>query len=162
MGCVTSIPKRDLLLCIQTRQEERSPVGSQRIVSIPNRGWVSPVRVEFPHLTSPTTFIRIALLSTDLLDELTKIETLITVKPTGMEIIDPPKRMKYLCAREVLAPKAEQRARLGTQRCIPSPLIIQDRLVRFCSLSVLESALKACLPARASPLKLKKRRHYHV
>lgn len=151
MGCVVEIPKRDWLSCVQTRQEERSPVGTQRIVSIPKKGLDSTRRVEFPQLTSPMTFERIALLSAVLFNRLTKIKTLITVKPNGFKFIDTPGWVKYLCIGEVLASQSEQRARVGTQRCIPSPLIIQDRLARFCSLPVLGPALRAWLPARASP-----------
>ena len=85
MGCVVIIPKRDWLSCVQTRQEERSPVGTQRIVSIPEKDLASTTRVEFPQLTSLITFDRIALLLPRLFNELTKIKALITVTPNGVK-----------------------------------------------------------------------------
>lgn len=81
MGCVVEIPKRGWLSCMQRRQEERSPVGTQRIISIPERDLSSSMRLEFSPLIDLMTFGRIAQRSSGLCHRLSKMEALITVTP---------------------------------------------------------------------------------
>jgi hypothetical protein len=154
MGCLIRIPERVWMSCLWTRQEERSPVGTQRIISIPRMGLLPlPQKTELPRLPSFMTLDRIAPCLFNWLALATKIKVLITVIPKGVENIDASKLAEYSCIGEVLAPQSEQRARVGTQRCIPNPLSLQDRLVR-CSLGSLTRAPKHLNPqtlARASP-----------
>jgi len=156
MGCLIRIPKRVWMSCLWTRQEERSPVGTQRIISIPKTGLLPlPQKAELPRLPSFMTLDRIAPYLRDQLASATKIKASITVKPKGVENIDTPKWAEYSCIGEVLASQPEQRARVGTQRCTPYPLIINDRLVRLETLCSQRGArYKSLNPqtlARASP-----------
>lgn len=154
MGCVVLIPERDWVSRLRERQEERSPVATQRIISIPKEGLlISPKRVGRPHLPTPMTSDTITLCWLGSLKVHRHFRSLITVTATGLKIIDTPKWAEYSCIGEVLAPQSEQRARVGTQRCNPNPLSSQDRLVR-CSLGSLTRAPKHLNPqtlARASP-----------
>jgi len=153
MGGVVAIPERAWVSFLQEREEERSPVAAQRIISIPEEGLcISSKWVGRPRLLNPKTFDTITLCWLGSLKTYINFRWLITVLANGVKIIDTSGQVKYLCIGEVLLSEAEQRARVGTQRCIPSPLIPQDRLARFNSLPVLGSALKAQLSARASPL----------
>ncbi len=152
MDCVVSIPKRDWMSCLREREEERSPIATQRIISIPEEGLsISSKRVGRPHLPNPMTSDTIALRWLGSPKVYRHFGALITVYSSGVRIIDTSDRVEYLCIGEVLTPQSEQRARVGTQRCIPSPLTLQDRLARFNSLPALGLTLTARLPARASP-----------
>lgn len=152
MGGVVLIPERDWVSCLRERKEERSPVATQRIISIPEEGLsISSKRLGRPHLPNPMTSDTITLrwLGSPKVDR--HFRALITVNANGIGIIDTSNRVEYLCIGEILAPQSEQRARVGTQRCIPSPLTLQDRLARFNSHPALGLTLTARLPARASP-----------
>lgn len=152
MGGVVLIPERDWVSCLRERKEERSPVATQRIISIPEEGLsILFKRARRPHFPNPMTSDTITLHWISRLKVSRHFRALITVIASGLEIIDTSDRVEYLCIGEILAPQSEQRARVGTQRCIPNPLTLQDRLARFNSLPALGLTLTARLPARASP-----------
>lgn len=156
MGCVVAIPERDWVPCLRERKEERSPVATQRIISIPKKGLlVLPERTGLPRLPNPMTIDTITRCWIDWPRAVTDLEALITVNAKGVEIVDTPDWMQYLCIGEALAPQSEQRARVGTQRCTPYPLIISDRLVRLETLCSQKGASYTSLNpqtlARASP-----------
>ena len=103
MGCVVSIPERDWMPFIRTKVEERSPVGTQRIVSIPERDSFPSSKRTNPLLLSPLTFVRITLYYLQQHNQGEKLKTSITVTPNGIKIIDTPDWVEYLCIGVVLA-----------------------------------------------------------
>lgn len=121
MGCVMTIPSG---IYLERKQEERSPVGTQRIISIPSGIYLDCLMLAQP----PANIFKTCDSITPFRSDKRKLKMVNYCEPR--ENIDKQIWIEYVCVEEALVSQSEQRARVGTQRCTSDPLTTQERLVR--------------------------------
>jgi hypothetical protein len=124
MGGVMTIPSG---IYLEIKQEERSLVGTQRIISIPSGISLHCLMLAQPP-ANPDNNFKTCDSITPFRSDKRKLKIVNCCEP--IETIDKQIWIEYVCVEEALVSQSEQRARVGTQRCTSDPLTTQERLVR--------------------------------